>query len=77
MVDGLLVAGEKKEVDKVCKALTLIRDHDPVRYRRIVRDLTRIWVMVVPGGCGQFRESTWTCELDGRFVLDEDVSPRL
>jgi len=69
-IDGLLIVGDRKEVDKVLAALALIRDFDPIRYKRIARDLARIWVMVVPSGAAQFRESTWTCEIDDRFVLD-------
>jgi hypothetical protein len=61
----------------VSEALSLIRQHDPIRYKRIVRDLTRIWVMLLPGNIGQFRESTWTCELDQRFILDGKTGPEL
>ena len=73
----MLVAGSKQEVDRVTEALSLIRLYDGVHYRRIVRDLARIWVMVLPGNIGQFRESTWTCELDERFVLGEKTTSEL
>jgi hypothetical protein len=76
LVDGLLVIGGEEEVDRVAEALSLIRRYDPVNYRRCVRDLARIWVMALPG-IGQFRGATATCELDGRFVLDENTSSEL
>ncbi|RWM07936.1 MAG: hypothetical protein EOR72_29225 [Mesorhizobium sp.] len=69
-MDGLLVIGDRQEIDRVVHALSLIRRHDPIRYRRLLRDLSRIWILVIPYR-GQFQESTWTCQLDQRFVLDE------
>jgi len=69
-VDGLLVIGDRREIDRVVHALSIIRQQDPIRYRRLLRDLRRIWVLVIPYR-GQFQESTWTCQLDQRFVLDE------
>ncbi len=75
-VDGLLIVGDRPEVDRIAEALSLIRRYDPVRYRRCVRDLARIWVMALTS-VGQFRESTSTCELDGRFVLNENTSSEL
>ena len=69
-MDGLLVIGDRQVIDRVVHALSLIRRHDPIRYRRLLRDLSRIWILVIPYR-GQFQESTSTCQLDQRFVLDE------
>jgi len=69
-VDGLLVIGDRQEIDRVVEALSLIRRHDPIRYRRLTKNLHRIWILVIAYR-GQFLESTWTCQLDRRFVLDE------
>ncbi|TGQ45915.1 hypothetical protein [Mesorhizobium sp. M00.F.Ca.ET.216.01.1.1] len=76
VVDRLLIAGDQQEIDRVVEALSLIRQYDPIRYRRLVRDLRRIWVWAIPYR-GQFKKSTWTCELDQRFVLDEKTSSEL
>lgn len=73
-IDGLLVIGHIKEIEKVEKALSLIRGHDPVRYQRILRDLERIWVVYLFGAVGSFHSLTWTCKLDRRFVLDEKTA---
>jgi hypothetical protein len=76
-VDGLLIAGEKEHIDKVVQALSLICIHDPIRYRRLTRDLQRIWVTVLPGYRGSFVQATWTCELEERFVGDDETTPEL
>ncbi|MER9939516.1 hypothetical protein [Mesorhizobium sp. M0088] len=76
-IDGLPVfcnndhAG--KDADRVVAALGLIKQFDPVRYRRIIRDLNRIWITTIPGALGRFIKSTATCEIDRRFVLDEQT----
>ena len=69
-MDGLPIIGDRQEIDRVVHALSIIRQQDPIRYRRLLRDLRRIWVLVIPYR-GQFQESTWTCQLDQRVVLDE------
>ncbi|UDL88219.1 hypothetical protein LGH82_24120 [Mesorhizobium sp. PAMC28654] len=76
-VDGLLIAGDNSEIDKVAEALSLIRQHDPIRYRRLTQDLKRIWVTILPGYRGCFIRASWTCELEERFVRDENTTPDL
>jgi len=56
-------------------ALRLIKAHDPVRYRRVLRDLDRVWVTLLPGSLGRFRNAFKSCDLDERFVLAETTSP--
>ncbi|AZN96408.1 hypothetical protein EJ066_03390 [Mesorhizobium sp. M9A.F.Ca.ET.002.03.1.2] len=58
-----------RDADRVAAALQLIQEFDPVRYRRLVRDLKQIWITTIPGAAGRFVKSTSTCELDERFVL--------
>ncbi len=57
---------------KVEAALGLIRQHDPLRYRRITRDLGRIWVIPIIGAWGQYVEVARMCRLDAHHV---DTSP--
>lgn len=77
-VDGLMVvAPEAATVDRVETALHVIRDYDPVRYRRLVGDLKRIWVRTVPGTVARFLPSSRTCELEEQFVDDEATTPGL
>jgi hypothetical protein len=79
-VDGLWVGGfllDKHSLvfERVDAALSLIKTYDPLRYRRILCDVERIWVFLVPGGLGQFRRSLKSCDIDERFVLAETTRP--
>jgi hypothetical protein len=60
----------------VAAALDLIRTQDPVSYRRLARDLDRIWVRLLTTGVAQFDPRLRACLLDERFVLAEgtDIS---
>ncbi len=51
------------------QALQLIKRYDPVRYGRIVKDVERVWVRLLPNILGNFDDSIHACELDTRFVL--------
>jgi hypothetical protein len=70
IVDGLLLVSEKNP-EQVVEALNLIRNFDPVRYNRLRRDVRRIWVKVIPTGMANFEHSTWTCNLDPRYMKDQ------
>jgi hypothetical protein len=72
-VDGLWVGvlGDKKDdylLQRVEDALKLIQQYDPTRYRRILRDVDRIWISHLIGARGQFNDTLKTCELDYKFV---------
>ena len=62
---------------RIEEALRLIKVHDPRRYDRLRKDLTRIWVRLVPGAVARYVPPIETCELDERFVLAETSSPDL
>jgi hypothetical protein len=57
--------------------LVLIRNHDPIRYRRLVQDLERIRIGVLSGAHASFVPATLTCKLEERFVLDKKTTPEL
>jgi hypothetical protein len=72
-VDGLWVGvlGDKKDdhlLQRVEDALKLIEKYDPTRYRRILRDVDRIWISHLIGARGQFNDTLKTCGLDFKFV---------
>ena len=77
--DGLWIATDtdKSELvlERVEAALRLIKTHDPHRYNRIRRDLSRVWVRLLAGARGSFNASLSACELDERFVLDDKRTP--
>jgi hypothetical protein len=79
-VDGLWVGtyfqrNAEQVLRRVEEALRLIKEHDQQRYKRIVSDLDRVWVRLVPGALGRYVHSLRTCELDERFVLAEASLP--
>jgi hypothetical protein len=82
-VDGLWVGVWSARADielvwrRVEGALTLIKRYDQVRYRRLLRDLERVWVRLIPDGLACYSESIKACELDTRFVLAEDSAPEM
>jgi hypothetical protein len=74
-IDGLWVGTIAAEpaplLQRVERALDLIKSHDRVRYDRLIQDIERVWVRVVPHGIGAFNEAIDACELDTRFVRAE------
>lgn len=79
-VDGLWIGHflcDPRVLDRVEEALRLIKAHDPVRYIRLLGDVDRIWVMLLPVYWGIFEDSLRACKLDERFVLAEASSPEM
>src|SRR4051794_39550361 len=74
-IGGFLLDKHSLVFERVEAALNLIKTYDPLRYQRLLRDLERIWVFLVPGGLGQFRQSLNCCDLHERFVLAEATRP--
>jgi hypothetical protein len=79
-VDGLWVGtyfqtNAKQVMRRVEEALRLIKTYDQRRYDRVIRDLERVWVRLVPGALGQYKHSLRACELDERFALAETSPP--
>jgi len=67
-IDGLWVGCCDKKLSasafcRVEEALQLIKRHDPIRYRRVVSNLDRIWINLLPGPLGQYREELKLCGL--------------
>jgi len=81
-VDKLWIATEESSksglvLSRVIDALCLIKTHDPHRFNRILRDLDRMWELVVPGADARYYVALRTCECNRRFVLDDASSPEL
>jgi hypothetical protein len=75
IIDGLWVGGvTAKAIPKVEDAVGLISQHDPRRYNRMRRDLSRVWVRILPGHRACFNAAARACELDERFVASQSVS---
>jgi len=72
-IDGLWV-GTVESGPILCRveeSLQLIKIHDRRRYDRLLRDLDRVWVRLLPGDVACFNAALWACELDTRFVLQQ------
>src|SRR5262245_15937784 len=79
-IDGLLVgtwesdAKADEVLSRVEGALGLIKTYDRIRYERLVLDLERVRVWLLPGGSGSYKNALRSCELDSRYVLAETSS---
>ena len=80
-VDGLWIGsfedGPESGLRRVEEALNLVKTYDPRRYARLLHDLERVWVLMIPSGRAAFDPEIWACVLDPRFVLDKASSPEL
>jgi tetratricopeptide (TPR) repeat protein len=82
-VDGLwlgtfLTGAHEHVLHRVEDALRLIKEHDPRRFDRLIRDLERVWILPLPGlAIGYFNHSIHACQLDTRFILAETSSLEL
>lgn len=71
---GIMGIGDQSDdhlLDRVEEAMRLIKTHDPSRYRRIIRDLDRIWITVLTGSQGEFIAEFRRCDIEERFVASE------
>lgn len=75
-IDGLWIGGLEDQcvLTRVEEALGVIKAHDRLRYDRLIRDLERIWVRILPGSNASFNYSINACQLDSRFVSAETSS---
>jgi hypothetical protein len=71
-VDGLWVGSWLTPADlgRIEEALLLIKQHSRIHYSGVVRDLARIWVLLLPHRGGRYDESLGACMLDGRYVAN-------
>ena len=69
-VDGVWVGSWRTSADlrRVEDALLLIKQHSRIHYSRVARDLTRVWVIVLPNRSAKYKETLGACLLDERYV---------
>jgi hypothetical protein len=71
--DGIWIGswrGRPEDLTRVEGALLLIKQHSPLDYARINRELERIWVSLSFHGLGEHNHSLKACVLDERYVAD-------
>jgi len=60
-----------EELSRVEDALSLIKQHSPLDYARVIRELKRIWVFLsFHSSLAEYKHSLKACVLDERFVPD-------
>lgn len=77
-IEGVWVGGLDKQSPgwrAIEQALGLIKQHDPVRFNRLKRDLARVWVRILAGNEGEYNASLDACTLDDRFLLAQAPHP--
>ena len=78
VVDGLWIGtidvNDEPVLRRVEEALALIKAYDKRRYDRLIKDLERVWVRMLPDELGNFSRALRACVLDTRFVLAETTS---
>src|SRR5215472_6109938 len=79
-VDGLWIGAfeDKKTAQQILTrleaALALIKHYDRFRYDRIVRDLRRIWVTLLPTNIANFAYQIEACQIDSRYFLADTTT---
>jgi hypothetical protein len=77
-IDGLWVGTTESKpqpgLRRVEDALQLIKRHDSLHYSRVIHNLERIWVHLLPNARARYDPSLKACELDERFVLPETTT---
>src|SRR6266566_5990465 len=77
-VDGLWVGSTESKpqpcLRRVEDALQLIKRHDALHYSRVIHNLERIWVYLIPNARAAYYPSMNSCVLDRRFVLLETTT---
>ena len=80
-LDGLWIGTWETEAEPILhrieEALLLIKRYDRIRYDRLLRDLQRVWVLLLPSSIAGFEYRIYTCEIDTRFCLAETTTPEL
>lgn len=77
MVDGLWIdvwRGEPQLLSRIEGALRLIKQYDSLNYSRVVNNLDRIWVQLLPNAAAHYDRSLNACVFDERFVLLESTT---
>lgn len=77
-IDGLWVGTTESKphpgLRRIEDALKLIKHHDPLHYSRVIRNLERIWVHLLPTARACYDRSLKACVLDERYVLLETTT---
>jgi hypothetical protein len=78
-IDGVWVGTfeDKAGLRRVEDALQLMKQQSALHYSRVTSNLDRIWVRLVPNSCANYSPWLNACELDERFVAQEETTLEL
>jgi hypothetical protein len=78
-VDGVWVGTFENEarLQRVEQALQLMKQKSPLHYSRVIHNLDRIWVRLLPASPANYLRRLNACQLDERFVEHEEATPEL
>src|SRR5882724_10482299 len=74
LVDGLWVGVFSEErgkeiLDRLCESLRMIKTYDPHRYKRVMKEIHRIWAFLLPSSDAVWLVDLKRCVVDPRFIL--------
>jgi hypothetical protein len=75
-LDGLWIGSWRcrpEDLTRLEAALLLVKEHSPLDYARINRELRRVWVHVLSYPLGEYNSSLKACMLDERYVADPNT----
>lgn len=74
-IDGLWVGTMEGRphsgLRRIEEALQLIKNHAPLHHARVINNLQRIWVRLLPGDIAHYERSLKACVFDERYLLQE------
>lgn len=75
-IDGVWVGAfeGEAELSRAEQALQLMKRQSPLHYSRVIQNLDRIWVRLVPSADGNYSRRLNACEIDERFILREETT---
>ena len=75
-IDGVWIGSYRtpEYLSHIERALVLVKEHSPLHYSRIRRDLKRVWVFLLPDGLAAYNHSLGACVLDERFLADPETN---
>jgi hypothetical protein len=80
-LDGLWIGTWEMEAEPILRrieeALLLIKRYDRIRYDRLLRDLQRVWILLLPSSVASFEYRIYSCQIDTRYCLAETTTPEL
>jgi hypothetical protein len=75
-VDGVWIGSYwgPELLPRIESALLLVKQYSPLHYARLLRDLDRIWIHLLPHAAAEYHASINACVIDKRYIANLDTS---